>query len=130
MDGGQYQWAVREAKGNNQTIGILGIACIPELLMGMRKCWKVWYPGDRTAAHANRCVRWFGESAPIPLIWRNWSGWLNLLLRHQICSFNLCRCENAQYAFQANTHDTCCRKNARNPIGSGYGSRSQYHQRC
>jgi hypothetical protein len=56
--------AVREAKRKNQTIGILGIACIPELLMGMRKCRKYGIPVIGLPLNANRCVRWFGEFRP------------------------------------------------------------------
>jgi hypothetical protein len=53
--------AVREAAEKNQTIGILGIACIPELVWGMRKCRKLGIPVIGLPLNANRCARWFGE---------------------------------------------------------------------
>ncbi len=55
---------VKEAKRKQQTLGILGIACIPELLMGMRKCRKYNIPVVGLPLNANRCIRWFGEFHP------------------------------------------------------------------
>ena len=46
---------------NNQSLGVLGIACIPELLWGMRKCRKYNIPVVGIPLNANRCKRWFGE---------------------------------------------------------------------
>lgn len=55
---------VKEAKRKHQTVGILGIACIPELVMGMRKCMRYGIPVIGVPLNANRCVRWFGEFHP------------------------------------------------------------------
>jgi hypothetical protein len=51
----------REIKQSRQTLGILGIACIPELIAGMRKCRKYKIPVVGIPLNANRCIRWFGE---------------------------------------------------------------------
>jgi hypothetical protein len=44
-----------------RTFGVLGIACIPELIWGMRRCRKNNIPVLGLPLNANRCVRWFGE---------------------------------------------------------------------
>jgi hypothetical protein len=49
------------AHKNNQTFGILGIACVPELVWGMRKCSRYNIPVVGIPLNANRCVRWYGE---------------------------------------------------------------------
>jgi len=53
--------AAKEAYKNNQTFGVLGIACVPELVWGMRKCSKYQIPVVGIPLNANRCRRWFGE---------------------------------------------------------------------
>jgi len=53
--------AAREARKYNKTFGILGIACIPELVWGMRKCMKYKIPVVGLPLNANRCSRWFGD---------------------------------------------------------------------
>jgi len=53
----------KEVKSNlkkNKTLGILGIACIPELVAGMRQCQKYHLPVIGLPLDANRCVRWMG----------------------------------------------------------------------
>jgi hypothetical protein len=47
-----------------RTFGVLGIACIPELISGMRNCRKNKIPVAGIPLNANRCVRWFGEFFP------------------------------------------------------------------
>jgi hypothetical protein len=47
-----------------RTFGVLGIACIPELMWGMRTCRKSNIPVVGIPLNANRCVRWFGEFFP------------------------------------------------------------------
>jgi hypothetical protein len=47
-----------------RTLGILGIACIPELTWGMRNCRKYNIPVIGIPLNANRCIRWFGEFFP------------------------------------------------------------------
>jgi hypothetical protein len=59
--GASIKSAAKEAFLNNQTFGILGIACIPELVWGMRKCVKYGIPVIGLPLNANRCIRWFGE---------------------------------------------------------------------
>jgi hypothetical protein len=44
--------------------GILGIACLPELVNGMRKCDKYGIPAIGIPLNANRCRRWMGEFYP------------------------------------------------------------------
>jgi len=41
--------------------GVLGIACIPELVQGMRKCSKYNIPVIGLPLNANRCARWMGD---------------------------------------------------------------------
>ncbi len=43
------------------TVGVLGIACIPELVNGMRSCGKFDVPAIGIPLDANRCTRWMGE---------------------------------------------------------------------
>ncbi|MFH0758510.1 MAG: DUF116 domain-containing protein [Bacteroidota bacterium] len=38
--------------------GVLGIACMVELVMGMRKCLKAQLPVVGIPLNANRCPRW------------------------------------------------------------------------
>jgi hypothetical protein len=54
----------RDTAAAGQTLGILGIACIPELVWGMRKCLKYDIPTVGLPLNANRCIRWFGEFHP------------------------------------------------------------------
>jgi hypothetical protein len=43
------------------TLGVIGIACIPELAKGMRLCRKYNIPVVGVSLDANRCRRWMGE---------------------------------------------------------------------
>jgi hypothetical protein len=63
MEGDMKQLAEYTLKGN-KTFGVLGIACIPELIWGMRDCRKNNIPVVGVPLSANRCVRWFGEFFP------------------------------------------------------------------
>jgi hypothetical protein len=45
----------------SKTLGIMGIACIPELVAGMRQCKKYNLPVIGLPLDANRCVRWMGS---------------------------------------------------------------------
>jgi hypothetical protein len=40
---------------------VLGIACIPELVAGMRRCRKLELPAIGVPLNANRCIRWMGK---------------------------------------------------------------------
>jgi hypothetical protein len=43
------------------TVGVMGIACIVQLVMGMRRCMKAHLPVVGIPLNANRCPRWMGE---------------------------------------------------------------------
>ena len=45
-------------------VGVLGIACIPELVRGMRMCVTAGVPVVGIPLDANRCARWWGEFHP------------------------------------------------------------------
>jgi hypothetical protein len=47
-----------------QRFAVFGIACIPELVWGMRKCRKQNIPVLGLPLNANRCMRWFGSFHP------------------------------------------------------------------
>lgn len=49
---------------NRTSLGVLGIACIPELVQGMRMCIKKNLPVVGIPLDANRCARWMGEFHP------------------------------------------------------------------
>jgi hypothetical protein len=44
-----------------KTLGILGIACLPELAWGLRLCTRLRIPAIGIPLDGNCCVRWFGE---------------------------------------------------------------------
>jgi hypothetical protein len=46
---------------SNQTFAVLGIACVPELVFGMRKCLAYKIPAVGIPLNANCCIRWWGE---------------------------------------------------------------------
>jgi hypothetical protein len=52
------------AKANYRDVGAFGIACIPELVNGMRSCAKYNVPAIGVPLDANRCVRWMGDFYP------------------------------------------------------------------
>jgi hypothetical protein len=52
------------AISNGQSIGVFGIACIPELVNGLRLCAKYDVPAIGVPLDANRCVRWMGDFYP------------------------------------------------------------------
>jgi hypothetical protein len=51
----------KEIYKNKQSLGIIGIACIPELAWGLRKCQKYEIPAIGIPLDTNRCQRWMGE---------------------------------------------------------------------
>jgi hypothetical protein len=63
MEGDMKQLAKYTLK-EKKTLGVLGIACIPELMWGMRNCRKNHIPVVGIPLNANRCIRWFGEFFP------------------------------------------------------------------
>jgi hypothetical protein len=48
-------------KKEGRQLGVLGIACIPELVSGMRMCVRADVPVVGIPLDANRCARWWGE---------------------------------------------------------------------
>jgi hypothetical protein len=51
----------RKVKKEGGSLGVLGIACVPELMRGMRMCMKHDIPVVGIPLDANRCARWWGE---------------------------------------------------------------------
>ena len=51
----------RKVKKEGNSMGVLGIACVPELVRGMRMCLKHDVPVVGVPLDANRCARWWGE---------------------------------------------------------------------
>jgi len=45
-------------------VGVLGMACIPELVRGMRMCMRANVPVVGLPLDANRCARWWGQFHP------------------------------------------------------------------
>jgi hypothetical protein len=54
----------RKLKDEEGGLGVLGIACVPELVRGMRMCAKLDVPVMGIPLNANRCARWMGEFHP------------------------------------------------------------------
>jgi hypothetical protein len=48
-------------KSDHDHFGVFGIACIPELYAGMKKCMKLGVPVLGVPLNANRCARWMGD---------------------------------------------------------------------
>lgn len=48
-------------QGKHPDMGVLGIACVPELVMGMRLCERLGIPAVGIPLDANRCERWMDE---------------------------------------------------------------------
>lgn len=59
--GGDMKQLAKYTIKEKQTFAVLGIACIPELMWGIRNCRKKNIPVLGLPLNANRCVRWFGE---------------------------------------------------------------------
>lgn len=53
-----------ELRDREGSIGVLGVACIPELLRGMRLCIGLNIPVVGIPLDANRCMRWMGAFYP------------------------------------------------------------------
>jgi hypothetical protein len=51
----------RKLKRNGDEIGVMGIACLPELVHGMRLCMRHRIPVVGVPLNANRCARWMGH---------------------------------------------------------------------
>lgn len=62
--GGNMKQLAKHTLKEKKTFGVLGVACIPELMAGMRNCRKNNIPVVGIPLNANRCIRWFGEFFP------------------------------------------------------------------
>ena len=51
----------RKAHKEGNSLGVLGIACVPELVRGMRMCLRHGVPVVGIPLDANRCARWWGK---------------------------------------------------------------------
>lgn len=51
----------KKVTANHQTLAVLGIACVPELTMGLRNCRKNGIAAIGIPLDANRCARWMGD---------------------------------------------------------------------
>ncbi|MEK6744143.1 MAG: DUF116 domain-containing protein [Nitrospirota bacterium] len=54
----------RKLKEEEGGLGVMGIACVPELVRGMRMCVKLCIPVVGVPLNANRCARWMGAFHP------------------------------------------------------------------
>jgi hypothetical protein len=52
---------LRDGRARPGGLGVLGIACLPELVQGMRACDRAGVPVVGVPLDANRCSRWLGE---------------------------------------------------------------------
>lgn len=55
---------LKELKAREGSIAVLGVACVPELLHGMRLCRDLQIPVVGIPLNANRCIRWMGAFHP------------------------------------------------------------------
>jgi hypothetical protein len=55
---------LKDLKNREESIGVLGVACVPELFHGMRLCMGLDIPVVGIPLNANRCMRWMGEFHP------------------------------------------------------------------
>ena len=55
---------LRELRNREGSLGVLGVACIPELLRGIRLCIGLSIPVVGIPLNANRCIRWMGAFHP------------------------------------------------------------------
>ncbi|MBI4843936.1 MAG: DUF116 domain-containing protein [Nitrospirae bacterium] len=53
---------LRKIKSKHESVGALGIACLPELVQGMRQCIKAGIPPIGIPIDANRCARWMEKA--------------------------------------------------------------------
>lgn len=52
---------LRQLVKKSDSVGVMGIACIVEVAMGMRSCMKAGLPVIGLPLNANRCIRWMGD---------------------------------------------------------------------
>lgn len=66
----------RKLKKEGKHLGVLGIACIPELVSGMRLCAGAEVPVVGIPLDANRCARWWGTFYPNTVNLKQLEKWL------------------------------------------------------
>jgi hypothetical protein len=54
----------KRLRGEGKQVGVFGVACLPELVRGMRLCMRAGVPVMGIPLDANRCARWWGEFHP------------------------------------------------------------------
>jgi len=80
---------------SQKILGILGIACIPELVAEMRLCQKYKLPVINLPLDSNRCVRWMGSfnenSVNLEILEKLIAKWISSWNKntHEICHFLL-----------------------------------------
>jgi hypothetical protein len=62
--GGNMKLLAKNTLREKKRFAVMGIACIPELIQGMRECRKNSIPVIGLPLNANRCIRWFGKFFP------------------------------------------------------------------
>lgn len=60
----EFKKIYRTLKSGYNSLGILGIACVPELANGIHECARYTIPVVGIPLDANRCIRWWGEFFP------------------------------------------------------------------
>lgn len=58
----EHRSLFKNLRTKHPQMGVLGIACIPELVAGLRLCEGLGIPAVGIPLDANRCSRWLGES--------------------------------------------------------------------
>jgi hypothetical protein len=56
-----YRPLHHKLKKRGKSLGVLGIACLPELAWGIHACAKLGIPVIGLPLDGNRCIRWWGE---------------------------------------------------------------------
>jgi hypothetical protein len=54
----------RRLRKEGKRVGVVGVACVPELVNGMRLCARANVPVIGMPLDANRCARWWGSFYP------------------------------------------------------------------
>ena len=62
--GASLEHFIAERHAEGQNVGMLGVACIPELVTGMRRVARLGVPVLGVPLDANRCARWLPERLP------------------------------------------------------------------
>lgn len=55
---------LRDLREKEGSLGVMGVACVPELFHGMRMCMGLKLPVVGIPLNANRCIRWMGAFHP------------------------------------------------------------------